>query len=189
MHLAFARPSDGLVLAEVMMHAFHGDPNLGAFHPERVGLSPEEQFRLYGPALARSLQRGIVGDDVYIKASVGETVVGWAKWQSPSRRRVAPRTLWEWLLAWVVYPLQARFRPQCLPSPLPTPVKELMQAQYDATFGPGGLVEGQKPWYLVVLCVHPKWQGIGAGKALLSWGLEEARRDNVPIYLESRLIF
>ena len=73
-----------------------------------------------------------------------------------------------------------------LPSGMDDEIDELIEAEYEKTFGKGGLAEGLKPWYLHLLCVHPKWQGIGAGKALLDWGIEKAREEDAPLYLESK---
>lgn len=34
-------------------------------------------------------------------------------------------------------------------------------------------------WYLECLAVHPSFQGRGQGRALVAWGLEQARREGV----------
>ncbi|KAM0323349.1 hypothetical protein ACHAQA_008942 [Verticillium albo-atrum] len=44
---------------------------------------------------------------------------------------------------------------------------------------------GKPSVYLSVLVVHPDHQGKGVGKKLLSWGLQEAARLNLPVWLES----
>ncbi|KAF6812403.1 GNAT family protein [Colletotrichum musicola] len=38
-------------------------------------------------------------------------------------------------------------------------------------------------WSLVVLGVHPDWQGKGVGKKIMQWGLERAAAEDVPITL------
>ncbi|KAL0941495.1 GNAT family [Colletotrichum truncatum] len=38
-------------------------------------------------------------------------------------------------------------------------------------------------WNLIVLGVHPDWQGRGAGKKLMRWGLDRSAEDKVPIIL------
>ncbi|ODH12809.1 hypothetical protein ACO22_07892 [Paracoccidioides brasiliensis] len=39
-------------------------------------------------------------------------------------------------------------------------------------------------WYLATLAVHPDYQRRGIGKMLTSWGIEQARAENVPVGLE-----
>jgi len=72
-----------------------------------------------------------------------------------------------------------------MPSSGTVDVQRELERQYETTFGPGGIAEGKKPWYLHLLCVHPKWQGHGIGRKMLEWGFNKAREDEAPIYLES----
>ncbi|EKG13338.1 hypothetical protein MPH_09620 [Macrophomina phaseolina MS6] len=40
-------------------------------------------------------------------------------------------------------------------------------------------------WYLAGLATHPDYQGNGLGAALVRWGLEQAEKDGLPVYLEA----
>ncbi|KAI1323668.1 acyl-CoA N-acyltransferase [Xylariaceae sp. FL0255] len=42
---------------------------------------------------------------------------------------------------------------------------------------------GEKQMYLAGLACHPEYERRGAGKALISWGLERAQREKIPIGL------
>ena len=190
-----ANPSDCDDLAEIELLAFKNDPNSPAFHPERAGCSDEELLAVHKPFVSWAWKKWILGETITLKATIpviddcGKrhiTTVGLAAWINPSNTRLYKLSLREWLLQKVIYPLQEFIFRKKEPSPLPPVVKETMKRQYDALFGSGGVAEGQKPWYLHLLAIHPKWQGIGAGGALLDWGLEKAREDNAPTYLESR---
>ncbi|TVY48582.1 Allophanate hydrolase [Lachnellula occidentalis] len=49
-------------------------------------------------------------------------------------------------------------------------------------------VVGDKPCYrLTFVGTHPDFQGKGAATLLTKWGLERAKKDNVPVYLESTI--
>ncbi|KAB2575427.1 Puromycin N-acetyltransferase [Lasiodiplodia theobromae] len=45
--------------------------------------------------------------------------------------------------------------------------------------------EDKNFWYLATLSCHPDYQGKGLGAALVKWGLEQAEKDGVPVYLEA----
>ncbi|KIJ55751.1 hypothetical protein M422DRAFT_240368 [Sphaerobolus stellatus SS14] len=186
-------PSDCEDMAEITLLAFMDDPNSSCFHPERIGHSAEELLVIHKPSVALRWRNRILNEGVYLKATIPvtdahgkpNTLVGISVWDNPSRTRLYKLSLWEWLLKNVIYPVQRFIFTKKEALGLPPEVHGLIKAQYDATFGPAGVAEGQKPWYLHILAVHPKWQGIGAGKALLEWGMERAREDNSPVYLES----
>ncbi|KIJ55750.1 hypothetical protein M422DRAFT_24277 [Sphaerobolus stellatus SS14] len=189
-----AIPSDCDDLAEIVLLAFRGDPSIECFNPERVGLTEEELLAVHKPSLSWTFRKNVLNDAIYLKATIlttdaygrpNTTTVGYSIWVDPSQKRLYRLSLWEWLLKTIVYPLQGLiFRKEDAP-PLPQEVKDVIKAQYNTVFGPGGVAEGQTPWYLHLLTVHPKWHGIGAGKALLAWGMERARKDDAPVYLES----
>jgi len=42
-------------------------------------------------------------------------------------------------------------------------------------------------WELAVLAVSPKFQRCGVGAALMEWGLDTARKENVPVVLEASI--
>jgi len=191
--ISHALPSDCEDLAEINLLAFRDDPNSAPFHPERVGLTIEELLRTHRPLVAWGLQRSLLEDIIVLKATIPASnpqdrpiTAACAIWENPSRTRLKRRTFWEWVLELVIYPIQELFLGKKRAPSLPPSVGELMKRQYDIVFGPGGIAEGQTPWYLHVVAVHPKYQGTGAGRALLEWGRERAEADNVPMYLESR---
>ncbi|KAI8587202.1 acyl-CoA N-acyltransferase [Geranomyces variabilis] len=71
------------------------------------------------------------------------------------------------------------------------PVDEAMDKEFMSAFRKemGASHErtmGDRPhWYLELLVTHPRHQGIGAGGAIIRWGLQKAREDKVTAYLES----
>ncbi|KAF8479374.1 hypothetical protein JB92DRAFT_3044569 [Gautieria morchelliformis] len=190
--ISFAKHKDGPTLARLFLLAFEEDKWGPALHPEQAGLTTAELLSQHGPLVMRKIQRRLVEHHIYTTASVRttddagnetDTVVGWASWTNPAR--VRRRSFWEWLWAEVIYPLQEfLFRPAISPG-LPQQVKETYEAQYSETFGPGSGWEGRRNWYLHILCVHPRWQGLGIGGALLEWGFERAKDSNAAIYVES----
>lgn len=40
-------------------------------------------------------------------------------------------------------------------------------------------------WYMATMAVHPSYQRRGIGSTLLNWGLEHARRENIPVGTEA----
>jgi len=188
--ITFATTSDALAMARISLLAFEKGEYQPALFPSRAGLYTEELLARHTSPEARSMKRGIVGHKTYIKASIQgygpeqeELIVGFASWSSPSRRR--ERSIRDWILSQIIYPLyQFIFRPT-LGYSMPPEVKATFAQQHNDTFGPKGIAEGKKHWYLHVLCVHPDWQGKGVGSALLQWGFDKAEDDAV-VYLESR---
>src|SRR5262249_21866755 len=111
--------------------------------------------------------------------------IGFAIWTNPSKTRLVRRTLWEWILFWVVHPIQDFFGVDLGPG-LPVLAKRLLEEQYEIVFGKGGVAERLgKPWHLHLCAVHPSWQNAGVGTKLIHWGLEKAEKDKAPVYLES----
>ncbi|KIJ55767.1 hypothetical protein M422DRAFT_24297 [Sphaerobolus stellatus SS14] len=187
--------SDSDDLAELVLLAFREDPNGACFHPDRVGYSAEELLAVHKAGFSWEMRKEVLRKGIYLKATIpttdaygrpnSTTTVGLSIWENPSHTRLYRLSLWEWLLKTVIYPLQQVIFRKQKSKGIPPEVRDVMKAQYATTFGPGGVAEGQTPWYLHVLAVHPKWQGIGVGKALIEWGMERAREDGAPVYLES----
>ena len=190
--ISLAKHKDAPTLARVMLLAFQTDKWEPTICPNQVGLTTTELLGQCGPAETRKPQHDLVGKNIYMTASVctkdgvgdnKESIVGWARWCDPSGSRRL--SLWEWLWSEVIYPLHQFLFLPAIASGLPKRIKEKSRSQHIETFGSRGVWEGRKHWYLHVLCVEPRWQGLGIGGALLEWSLDRAKEGNSAIYLES----
>ncbi|KAI8824206.1 acyl-CoA N-acyltransferase [Fimicolochytrium jonesii] len=71
------------------------------------------------------------------------------------------------------------------------PVDTAVNKEFKAAFmkemfaSHGRLMGDRMHWYLRLIATHPDHQGIGAGAVLIDWGLQKAREDSMPAYLES----
>ncbi|KAL7412665.1 hypothetical protein BDY24DRAFT_392295 [Mrakia frigida] len=45
--------------------------------------------------------------------------------------------------------------------------------------------KGRRHWYLSIVVIDPTLHGLGIGSKLLDWGLEQAKKDGVPCFLEA----
>ncbi|GJJ06604.1 hypothetical protein Clacol_000797 [Clathrus columnatus] len=179
-------------LARANIRAFENTPHLPIFSPQYVNVFGEELLRIGLPLEMNKLRQTLVGTDIHMKASVStmneqgetvDTIVGYASWTHPDGPR--KRTIWEWFLSTIFYPIRNLFKPSPIPEGLPQ-VLEMVTIQKEQIFGKGGKWEGRKHWHSRLLYVDPDWRGLGVASALLQWGFEKARETNSVIYLESR---
>jgi GNAT superfamily N-acetyltransferase len=63
---------------------------------------------------------------------------------------------------------------------------ELYRALMTGLYGQrrGWMGDG-KYWVLTTIVTREPWRGKGAASRLLEWGLEQGRRDGVPVFLEA----
>ena len=156
-----ASSSDKRPVAQLLAQAFFGDPQL-SWLLQRYDDRRQRLERLFEIQFSDCLGAGVV--DV---AVVGDGPVGAALWMPPGQR-------------------------------LPTLRRQLVALpQHRRVFGRNLRLAGrvlravaavhpsEPHWYLAVLGVHPDWQGMGVGAALLRSGLGRADADRSPAYLET----
>lgn len=184
---------DASQLSRIYLRAFEHGPNRSIFLPQYDGLFGESYLQMAQPSETRKFKTDIVGTDIVMKATIQfedsqgrlvESVAGFGRWTAPDGPR--KRTLWEWILSTIIYPLYNLVSPlQEFPDTTKKIVKEIFEYQLNGTFGPGGEAHNRRYWYLHMVCVDPDWQGYGVGSALLKWSFNKATESNSVIYLES----
>lgn len=99
----------------------------------------------------------------FVCVTAGDSVVAFAQWNPPSKP--APIDLPTW--------------------PADTDVA-LANSFFGGLFSSHERLMGRRPhWYLELVATRPEFQGKGAAGMLLRWGLEQADRDGVEVYLEA----
>ncbi|GJJ09928.1 hypothetical protein Clacol_004152 [Clathrus columnatus] len=189
--LSPATLKDASVMGGLYLRAFEHDPNRAIPFPRCVGMSGETYIRAAQTNKAKDLSMDIVSTDIVLKAMVQfenkdgklfEALAGFAHWTSPDGPR--KRTVWEWILSTIVFPICNFFSPiGDTPAETKRQIKELFQNQLNATFGPDGKAYNRRYWHLRTICVDPDWQGFGIGNKLLKWSCDKAAEsDSVVLF-------
>ncbi|GJJ09924.1 hypothetical protein Clacol_004148 [Clathrus columnatus] len=193
--LSPATLKDASAMSKIDLRAFEYSANRSVFLPQCAGMFGETLFQAAQATGAKELRMDIVGTDIVLKATVQyenedeqsyEVLAGFGRWTSPDGPR--KRTIWEWILSTIVFPIYNIFSPiEELPVETKRQIKEVFQYQLNATFGFGGKGYQRRYWYLHLLSVDPDWQGFGVGSKLLKWSCNKAAESGSLVYVETRL--
>jgi ribosomal protein S18 acetylase RimI-like enzyme len=108
----------------------------------------------------------------YAVIQVGNPAIGVAVWEPPDADRVADER-------WATSGIDAFF----------ASIGDEATARWKAFLARLGEVQARlrpaRSWYLTSIGVVPEHQGMGAGQALLRWGVERAAAEGVAAYLET----
>ena len=186
--LAFVEPeTDRAPLASVRLLAFERSDMVEHLFPQDT--QPTLQEHLDATIRREALAEPFLSPEVVrVKASVNGVPVGFANWLGPVDRTstsgdpLADEVAREAALEAAVEAAK-------------TDVDRVYKAKINSNFYDAvsrafessrkQLFAGRPHWYLEMCAVHPDYQGKGVGKALLDWGLAQADRNNLPVYLEA----
>lgn len=175
MHLRLAQPSDEPSIAEVCTRAFFDEDLFGRIiHPYRNEFPQDVQVfwhQRVREAWSQARKKIIVA--VTTDTANEERIVGLAVWQRQGGGAGAEKIIGEWVDPgpWPVLS-STRNRAQD-----PSRANLLQDAApYTEHYWAGANATN---WYLSLCCVDPTFQGRGAGRLLVRWGLDRAEDEGI----------
>ena len=180
MRVREAAYADLLPASKLLADAFRDESFLGQYvHPYRDKY-PEDMYLFFLNWLRPAYAKG--GDDRIIVTTKtddngNEIVTGVAHWQR-KRAKKPPLGLYELVK---VKAMESYIYMESLvyPNRAADPSKTAILAQMDPFTKHHWTGTRADSWYLSLIGVDPKFHGQGAGRLLVEWGFQRARKDNV----------
>lgn len=157
--------------------AFHNDRlRMATFPPHLIDPSdPDEELNFRRRRMRKRLAENQGCHWKIVDPDRPSSIAAWASWVAP--QKLDPDGGDKKIVA---DGADQNERPKCADQVVLDVQYKYMKESRERVFG-----ESKDFWYLASLSCHPDYQRKGLGAALVQWGLEQAEKDGVPVYLEA----
>lgn len=162
-------PADVEDMCETVLDAFSGNMVGRTFFPATSASARTFWLDALAEEVHDPNARFVVVEEVTVASP--PALVAFAKWNAPVVVVVGPGTL----------------QPPPLPECWPVDGDPALAAVFFGKLADmhEEIMEGRPHWYLEMIVTRSKYQGLGAGRMLMEWGVERADEEGVECYLDA----